>query len=365
LPEFSSVLLHQHIIRTGTSRQGGATGTVWAATLSEVRDSMFARFQNPSPVTPRLWRAKDYVRTAEGFYFAVLSQQLEAERIPASLRYITRANHLQKVSTAEAVRRLRDPNDRLSDYWYYSRQRDCHLAGVPTEQVAQHFCPERALRRILEHRAPDSAPWPAALPDIVGYLADSGVDTDRLGLTGSWLINAAGTTSDIDLVVYDRSAFQCCRAAIKRGISAGMLQPLNETDWQTTYARRGCWLDFPSYVWHERRKCNKALYGGVRFDISLVDPAVPDTTPAGVKEGWTTIRSRVANAELSYDWPARYQLDHHRISEIVSYTATYFGQAETGERIEARGLVETSSNGVHRLILGATREASSAYLRVV
>jgi predicted nucleotidyltransferase len=71
------------------------------------------------------------------------------------------------------------------------------------------------------------------------------------------------------------------------------------------------------------------------------------------------------DARSAYDWPARYEVDHDVIREVVSYTATYFGQAVEGERIEARGMVERSPDGARRLILGSSREASQAYLRVI
>jgi len=83
------------------------------------------------------------------------------------------------------------------------------------------------------------------------------------------------------------------------------------------------------------------------------------------KMGQDKILSIVTNDTYAYDFPARYLIDHDTIDEIVSYTATYTGQAITGEKVEAAGYIEQGSDGKNRLLVGSSREADGEYIRVV
>ncbi|MFT5396355.1 MAG: putative nucleotidyltransferase, partial [Gammaproteobacteria bacterium] len=60
-----------------------------------------------------------------------------------------------------------------------------------------------------------------------------------------------------------------------------------------------------------------------------------------------------------------YFTDHKTISEVVSYTATYVGQVQKGEKIEAAGYVEQGSDGKNRILVGTSREAAGEYIRLV
>jgi predicted nucleotidyltransferase len=49
----------------------------------------------------------------------------------------------------------------------------------------------------------------------------------------------------------------------------------------------------------------------------------------------------------------------------VSYTATYTGQVKFGERVEISGLLERSSSGDQRVMVGSSREAEGQYIKVI
>ena len=116
------------------------------------------------------------------------------------------------------------------------------------------------------------------------------------------------------------------------------------------------------YKWHEQRKWNKGSVNGFRFDINLVQDRL-DEPIRGTKIGDAKIDAHVVNAEASFDWPATYSIDHPKIRTIQTFTATYFGQAKEGERIEANGAVEQLADGNHRMVIGLDRDAQGHYLR--
>ena len=117
----------------------------------------------------------------------------------------------------------------------------------------------------------------------------------------------------------------------------------------------------------QSRKFNKCISGKTKVDISMI----PDENEC-VKEfgpfkkiSHERIEAIIIDDSYSYDFPARYIIQHTSINEVVSYTATYAGQAEKGEKLEAAGYVEQGSDGNKRLLVGSSREAGGEYIRVV
>ena len=67
----------------------------------------------------------------------------------------------------------------------------------------------------------------------------------------------------------------------------------------------------------------------------------------------------------AFDHPARYRVEHDLVSEVVSFTPTYAGQAEVGEMIEASGWLEEDAHHGRRLVVGTSREADGEWIRLV
>ena len=133
---------------------------------------------------------------------------------------------------------------------------------------------------------------------------------------------------------------------------------------QAAYDRRGCALSFEEYAWHERRKWNKFVVGDTLLDLTCVEKSSEIANASGVKIGRAEIQAEVADATRSFCHPAEYRVEHSRVSHVLSFTPTYAGQAEPGERIEAKGILEETADGV-RLVIGTTREAKGQLIRVV
>ena len=63
--------------------------------------------------------------------------------------------------------------------------------------------------------------------------------------------------------------------------------------------------------------------------------------------------------------PAEFKIAHDEFDAIVSFTATYTGQAVKGEIVEVSGVVEQSQQGVKRIVVGSSREAHGEYIKVI
>ncbi|MGZ5526758.1 MAG: HAD-IA family hydrolase [Methylomonas sp.] len=179
------------------------------------------------------------------------------------------------------------------------------------------------------------------------------------------LIGVQNLRSDIDLVCYGRDVFHQCRAITRKLIEQGDLQALNDQDWQQSYERRSCDLSFDEYVWHEQRKCNKAVINQRKFDLNFIDHGASPELIVYQKCETITLQCKVIDDVHAFDYPAEFKIDHPQISSVVSFTATYTGQAVAGEIVEVSGVLEQSEHGVKRIVVGSSREAHGEYIKVI
>lgn len=292
--------------------------------------------------------------------FAVVDSVLEKDRVLCFLRYAREKASWRKLDTEAANALL---TSRYPQYLYYSPLKDAHLHAVPVTAIARHCRPRERLQHLLRQSGHDAVEQDlAALCDLFRQAA---LPLTQFGVTGSLLIGAQHTHSDLDLVVYERDLFQRTRTAIRQLLDQGALQHLDDSAWQEAFNRRRCALSLNEYIWHERRKFNKACINGRKFDLSFVAGSAAAPQPRYRKLGAIELEARVKDARYAFDYPATLLLDHPEIGACVSFTATYAGQAEDGERIRIRGLLEETENGARRIVVGSSREAHGEYIKVV
>lgn len=304
--------------------------------------------------------AKDFIETAEGLIFAVVEQGLEEGKALCFLRYVLEPSGWKKIATDPANQLLQQ---RHPDYLYYSPILDAHLHAVAADRIVQHHQPKHRLQQIMQASRHDAVE--RDLFRLCELFGQHGLDLAQTGVTGSILVGVQNSDSDIDLVCYGREVFHQCRAITRKLIEQGHLQVLNDRDWRQSYQRRSCDLSLDDYVWHERRKCNKAVINGRKFDLNFIDSCENAGSVVYQKCGAITLQCRVIDDTRAFDYPAEFKIDHEEIGSIVSFTATYTGQAISGEMVEVSGVLEQSEQGVQRIVVGSSREAHGEYIKVI
>jgi predicted nucleotidyltransferase len=303
---------------------------------------------------------KDFIETAEGLLFAVVNPYPEQGKVLCFLRYVNAEGEWRKQATDEANAFL---HRHYPDYLHYSPMLDARLHAVEVERIVRHHRPKDRLRHLM--RQPRHDPVERDVFDLGELLRRQGAGLDRIGITGSVLVGVQKESSDIDLVCYGREDFHRCRAAVRALIEQNRLQDLTDEDWRESYRRRDCSLSFEEYVWHEKRKFNKALVNGRKFDLSLLDPKESIGRDSYQKLEPVTLICRITDDTQAFGYPAVYRVEHDAVAAIVCFTATYAGQAVAGERVEVSGMLERNAAGIRHIVVGSSREARGEHIRVV
>lgn len=305
------------------------------------------------------FQPRDFIETSDGLIFAVVDGQIEQGRVLCFLRYRRECGRPVKLGTDQA-------NDWLAahhaDLLFYSPRLAARLHGVPVDRIDRHYRPRQRAAALAVMAAPD--PIEARAQRCLAILQAGGIPLTSIGITGSLLIGAQRPSSDLDFVIYDRDAFHRARDVVRDAIAAGDLAELAADDWREAYDRRGCDLGFDEYLWHERRKLNKGLCDGTKFDITLVADEPESPSAPARKLGRLSLTAEVIDASQAFDYPARYRLAHPEIGEVLSFSHTYAGQALAGEWVEIVGLLEETGDGGRRIIVGSTREAPGEFIKV-
>ena len=302
--------------------------------------------------------AKDFIKTSENLYFAIIKEGIEKGKILACLRYIFENGRWKKFNTQTGNEFLQQ---HYPQYIYYSDLIDAQVHGIALQNIVTHYQPRERLQKLLQ-----SSPKDTVLADLIAlchiFLAN-GLDITQMGITGSLLIGSQNNFSDIDLVFYQRDNFNQAQQLVAKLITDNTLHPLNDEQWQQTFTRRNCELSFDDYLWHERRKNNKVLINERKVDLTLSQLVIDSKNYS--KQGKITLRVKIIDDSHGFDYPAKFLIDHPKISAIICFTATYSGQAQTGEWVEVSGQLEKADDDYQQIIIGSDREAKGEFIRVI
>ncbi|MEE9337361.1 MAG: HAD-IA family hydrolase [Methylococcaceae bacterium] len=309
----------------------------------------------------QMYLAKDFIETSEGLVFAVVESGEENGKILCFLRYIRHNENWEKLNTIQANLLLRKD---YPEYLYYSQIKQAHCHAVALDKIDKHHEPRKRLKKLLANSASNDV-VEFDVVKLCHLFNKYGLDLEELGVTGSILIRAQNQSSDIDLVFYSRKAFNHGRDITKKLIQHGDCFELNEAQWMESFDRRSCELSFKEYIWHEKRKFNKAIINHRKIDFSFVSKTIQTVTTKNYKKlEKVQLKVQIIDDTLAFDYPAEFSIRHQQISSIVSYTATYTGQAKVGEWVEVAGMLEQDNKGEKRIVVGSSREAEGEYIKV-
>lgn len=265
-------------------------------------------------------------------------------------------------------------------YLYYDEIQGRELQGVPKDSVLNLHRPEQRLATLLCARGRDSLETSAVR--LVEVLAQgSGLPLACFGISGSLLVDLHRPESDIDIVAYGGEVAKRVRSALfvllerdehfhryrthdlkRLRIKRRLHQAITFRDFELQERRRvfqGKFLRHDYFI-----RCVKnwgeipERYGDARY------------TPMGN----CTISARVADDTEALLTPCRYVLGRvevlrgvisHKPREVVSFRGRFAEQARKGERVIARGRLESvrsDGSNYFRLVVG---EGQTDMLRTI
>ncbi|MBP1910568.1 nucleotidyltransferase domain-containing protein [Methanolobus bombayensis] len=298
-------------------------------------------------------RLRDFLVTKDDWIFAV-SDYFHPHGIRSTMRYVPDENGEREL---EGRRYKKYDFDVAFDFMRQNRPEwveDVHV--VPEDQIKKILPPSSAIEKWygVDNR----------VTVVVDTLKKAGIPRDMMGITGSLLPGLQNEGSDIDFVVYGEQWFIARDAIAKAKSEGGPIEDIDENMWKRIYNKRIPEIPFEEFMVHEKRKGNRGMVEGTYFDLLFVRDweQIKEPTRRGEDIGTMKIEAKVTNADLAFDAPSVYKVDHPDIDHVLSYTHTYAGQALEGETIEAQGVVE-KVGGIKRLVVGTSREPKGEWIR--
>jgi len=258
-------------------------------------------------------------------------------------------------------------------YLYYDEVQGRELQGVPRDEVLKLHKPEHRLTAILHSRHRDTLETGAA--SLIEVLARrSGLPLASFGISGSLLVGLHRRDSDIDVIAYGAEAARCVHRTLNALLEEDeYFHRYGEHDLRRLYARRGLQhaIGFKDFAMQESRKVLQGRFMDHDYFIRCVKGWREVTEVYGDAwyrpKGRSTISARVLDDAESLLTPCRYLLEHVRVlagatsrtpREVVSFRGRFAEQVRGGERIVARGRLESvhSEESHHfRLVVGESR----------
>ena len=335
---------------------------------------------------------RDFLRTREGMFFCVTGYLHPPDRYTAYLKYSPAPVGKWKSGETAYRRELAYYHvDRVADtiahleqhypqYVHHCPVRGITFSMIPRRYVAKYYRPEQRLKEILE------SPHDPLEEELCAFAAEiaaiAGIGVSDLGITGSILLGMHNPEfSDIDLLVYGLENARKVRTALKAARSSRIRPPAGETlaGWCARVAEH-----FPLSREEARylagRRWNYGFFENRYFSIHPIrnDDEIRENYGDRVyrERGTARIRAVVTDASESVFMPALYRIDEVEvieyegegapaapIGEVASYEGLYRDVVDDGERIEARGKLESVNDQTYRLVIGTTALGGKGYIK--
>jgi predicted nucleotidyltransferase len=324
-------------------------------------------------------REGDLIETKGSIVFDVKGLVHPPNRIVAFIRYVPDANG----------NRRRD-GKRYSKYYALSKRYDLLkreypqylvndtvfntlLCEVPVEDVKTHYLPAQGLQDLRNKNNLDEAET-AALRFMEILKEQSGVQWNKLGVSGSILVKLHEPSSDIDLIVYGTETGYRIKETMKEMLE-DKNSPFEAYDMDGLrelfdFRSKDTNVSFEDFVRTDSRKVSHGKFMGKHFFIRFVKDLNEISEQYGniiyKPEGNARIKATVVDDSESLFTPCSYKLANvevlegtkaEPIEEIVSFRGRFCEHAKSGEAVIAEGKLERvqqeGKRDHFRLLLGS------------
>jgi uncharacterized protein len=230
------------------------------------------------------------------------------------------------------------------------------LCEVPTQDIKTHYQPTKGVRKLLNKKNLDEAEQ-AALNFMKILKKKSGVQWNKLGVSGSILANLQEPASDIDLVVYGtKTGYQVAETMKK--LLEDKNSPIEAYDTQGLkelydFRSKDTNVTFKDFARTDSRKISHGKFMNKHFFIRFVKDLNEINEKYGDKtyqpEGYAKIKATVTNSSEALFTPCNYEISDVQIiegpkiehlKEVSSFRGRFCEHAINQEKIIAQGKLE-------------------------
>lgn len=323
-------------------------------------------------------REGDYLEDFSGVIFDVKGLVHPPSRTVAFPRFVPdpHGNRKRKGITYRKVYALSERYDLLKErfpqYLVSDRVFGERLSEVPTEDIKCYYNPVDRLQKFRDYKQLDELEANALC--FVELLQNhSDVHRNKLGISGSLLVQLHTLESDIDPIVYGKRScfkvYEALKSLMKEKKS--LVKAYTQEELRNLYGFRSkdTEMSFDDFVTIECRKVLQGKFLQRDFyircvkDWNEIEECYGDVVYKGV--GYTKIEATISDDSDAIFTPCRYSVDHVQllegtceevVSEIASFRGRFCEQAREGETVIAQGKVERvqkkNSDMFFRLLLG-------------
>jgi uncharacterized protein len=332
-------------------------------------------------------REGDFIETTEGLIFDVKGLSHPAGKIIAFLRYYpkTDGNRFREGIRYGKLYSLSERYAFLEKnypcYLFYDRLSGETLQGIPIENVKKIYRPEEFIKKFvrnnqIEGKEAGSVVLKKSLTMLKLMHTQSGVGYNKMGISGSVLVNLETDESDIDLILYgsknSRKVYESLSKMHQDQLE--IIHPYSETEIINLYKFRGkeSNLNLQEFARIERRKKLQGIFDGTEYYIRCIkdrEETIHKYEEIQYKSiGKGTLTGVITDDTEAIFTPCKYLIEvskmedvnfSGKIQELASFRGRFCEQAKKGEQIEASGkieLVKTPENEYYRLLIGAYNE---------
>jgi len=345
----------------------------------------------------RRFRDRDFIETADGFFFCVVGGIHPAKRVIAYLKYVpdkagkwgNGRRRFKRVLRNYTIPALSETLESLRreypEYLFFSRYLHVLMSGVPIPRIVARFLPEVRLHELLCSNELDNLE--EKLIALIELLSQkSGVSKDAFGVTGSILLGIHQTAfSDLDIIVYGRnSSLQVKKALTPMYEDSSSRVSKLHGDQMVEWCSSKVELYSLSYDEARElltRRWNRGLFGSTLFSVHPVLMESEQIERYGDRSfnplGFSKIEAKVSSNTEAMFLPSTYEVSDVRIlegpgvkglREVCSYQGIYSDILRPEERLIARGKLEhvkdkRTGEEYCRILIGGLEARGEDYIK--
>jgi predicted nucleotidyltransferase len=326
-----------------------------------------------------VFREGDLLETTNNIIFDVKGLIHPPNRVVAFIRYVPEAdgnrekNGIRYSKYYELSIRYDILKRKYPQYLVKDKVFNTLLCEVPEKDIKLHYQPALGLQILRNKNNLDETEM-SVLRFTEILKVNTGVPWDKLGISGSILVNLHESSSDIDLIVYGS------KTGCKVAKTMGQMLENKETPFEAynldglkelfDFRSKDTNVSFEDFVRTDSRKVSHGKFAGKHFFIRFVKDVNEINEQYGdiiyKPEGNAKIKATVADDSEALFTPCTYKLVNVKIiegkkfesiEEIVSFRGRFCEQAKSGETVIVEGKVERvqqqGKNDRFRLLLGS------------